>query len=276
MRPRTGGLALRFAGPSAAVAVQARRPDEDCRRFGAAHGALVARCCGRRTCWCRSTASAMMVRAPRQSGSAAGARADDRQSGRRLRPGAAPVPSRCGGRGWRGWSGATDRHVMTSGATANACAAAGGRCGGRGCAGRRVRARPAPGVILPINGERPKLARGRSQWMPEIEIYTQPWCPFCARAVNLFTRKGVAFREIEAPHGTAQREEFDPAVRRADLGAADLHRRQAYRWQRRSDGAGRQGWARSAVAGGLRHDCHSCDIGPWHSLAGSAKLRHLL
>lgn len=44
--------------------------------------------------------------------------------------------------------------------------------------------------------------------MPEIEIYTQPWCPFCARAVNLFTRKGVAFREIEAPHGTAQREEL--------------------------------------------------------------------
>ena len=21
--------------------------------------------------------------------------------------------------------------------------------------------------------------------MPEIEIYTQPWCPFCARALNL-------------------------------------------------------------------------------------------
>lgn len=43
--------------------------------------------------------------------------------------------------------------------------------------------------------------------MPQIEIYTQPWCPYCARAMNLFTRKGVAFREIDAPHGSAAREE---------------------------------------------------------------------
>lgn len=43
--------------------------------------------------------------------------------------------------------------------------------------------------------------------MPEIEIYTQPWCPFCARAVNLLTRKGVPFREIDAPHGTEARQE---------------------------------------------------------------------
>jgi glutaredoxin 3 len=41
--------------------------------------------------------------------------------------------------------------------------------------------------------------------MPEIEIYTQPWCPFCARAVNLLTRKGVAFREIDAAHGSPER-----------------------------------------------------------------------
>jgi len=27
--------------------------------------------------------------------------------------------------------------------------------------------------------------------MPTIEIYTQLFCPFCARAVNLLTRKGV-------------------------------------------------------------------------------------
>ena len=43
--------------------------------------------------------------------------------------------------------------------------------------------------------------------MPSIDIYTQPWCPYCARAVNLLTKKGVAFREIDAPHGTAEREE---------------------------------------------------------------------
>ena len=48
--------------------------------------------------------------------------------------------------------------------------------------------------------------------MPEIEIYTQPWCPYCVRATNLLTKKGVAFHEINAPHGTPQREE---SIRRA-------------------------------------------------------------
>ena len=43
--------------------------------------------------------------------------------------------------------------------------------------------------------------------MSEIEIYTQPWCPYCARAVNLFTAKGVLFREIDAPNGSAERAE---------------------------------------------------------------------
>lgn len=41
--------------------------------------------------------------------------------------------------------------------------------------------------------------------MPRIEIYTQPWCPFCSRAINLLTRKGAAFEEIEAPHGSPER-----------------------------------------------------------------------
>ncbi len=35
--------------------------------------------------------------------------------------------------------------------------------------------------------------------MPRIEIYTQPWCPFCSRAVALLKRKGAAFEEIDAP-----------------------------------------------------------------------------
>jgi glutaredoxin 3 len=43
--------------------------------------------------------------------------------------------------------------------------------------------------------------------MSEIEIYTQPWCPFCSRAVGLLTKKGVAFREIDAPHGSEARQE---------------------------------------------------------------------
>jgi glutaredoxin 3 len=43
--------------------------------------------------------------------------------------------------------------------------------------------------------------------MAEIEVFTQPYCPYCARAVSLLTQKGVAFREINAPHGTPQRAE---------------------------------------------------------------------
>ena len=36
--------------------------------------------------------------------------------------------------------------------------------------------------------------------------------PFCDRAVDLLNGKGVAFREIDAPHGTAERQE---AIRRS-------------------------------------------------------------
>ena len=43
--------------------------------------------------------------------------------------------------------------------------------------------------------------------MPEIEIYTQPWCPFCARAMHLLSSKGAEFREIDAPHGSPERQE---------------------------------------------------------------------
>ncbi len=43
--------------------------------------------------------------------------------------------------------------------------------------------------------------------MPEVEIYTQPWCPFCARAMNLLSAKGVEFREIDAPNGSPERQD---------------------------------------------------------------------
>jgi glutaredoxin 3 len=48
--------------------------------------------------------------------------------------------------------------------------------------------------------------------MPDIQIYTQPWCPFCERAVHLLGTKGVAFQEVDAPHGSAARAE---AVKRS-------------------------------------------------------------
>jgi len=43
--------------------------------------------------------------------------------------------------------------------------------------------------------------------MPKIEIYTQPWCPYCVRAMRLLADKGVDFQEIDAPRGTPERRE---------------------------------------------------------------------
>jgi glutaredoxin 3 len=43
--------------------------------------------------------------------------------------------------------------------------------------------------------------------VPKIEVYTQPWCPYCARALNLLTKKGVAFQEIDAPAGSPERKQ---------------------------------------------------------------------
>ena len=43
--------------------------------------------------------------------------------------------------------------------------------------------------------------------MPTIEIFTQPFCPYCTRAMALLTQKGVAFEKIDAPQGTKARAE---------------------------------------------------------------------
>jgi glutaredoxin 3 len=43
--------------------------------------------------------------------------------------------------------------------------------------------------------------------VPNVEIYTQPWCGYCVRAKNLLDGKGVAYTEIDAPHGTPARAE---------------------------------------------------------------------
>ncbi|HEY0423150.1 MAG TPA: glutaredoxin 3 [Rhodopila sp.] len=42
--------------------------------------------------------------------------------------------------------------------------------------------------------------------MPNVEIYTQSFCPYCERAVALLSKKGVAFNEIDAPYGSKARE----------------------------------------------------------------------
>jgi glutaredoxin 3 len=43
--------------------------------------------------------------------------------------------------------------------------------------------------------------------MARVEIYTQEWCGYCARAKQLLDRKGVAYHEIDAPYGSAARAE---------------------------------------------------------------------
>ena len=40
-----------------------------------------------------------------------------------------------------------------------------------------------------------------------IDIYTQPWCSYCKRALALLDGKGVRYREIDAPHGSPARAE---------------------------------------------------------------------
>jgi glutaredoxin 3 len=42
--------------------------------------------------------------------------------------------------------------------------------------------------------------------MPEITIYTTPYCSFCHAAKALLKRKGVAFREIDVSRDPAERQ----------------------------------------------------------------------
>ncbi len=43
--------------------------------------------------------------------------------------------------------------------------------------------------------------------MAQVEIYTQDFCPYCDRARALLERKGIAFRDIDAPRGSQARKE---------------------------------------------------------------------
>jgi glutaredoxin 3 len=42
----------------------------------------------------------------------------------------------------------------------------------------------------------------------KIVMYTTAWCPYCARARNLLTAKGVAFEEIDVDDRDGAREEM--------------------------------------------------------------------
>ena len=44
--------------------------------------------------------------------------------------------------------------------------------------------------------------------MPEIEIYTTPFCPYCHRAKQLLNDKGFAFTEIDVMMEPGKRDEM--------------------------------------------------------------------
>jgi glutaredoxin 3 len=44
--------------------------------------------------------------------------------------------------------------------------------------------------------------------MPNVTIYTKPYCPYCVRALSLLEKKGVDFTEIEAAFDPEKRQEM--------------------------------------------------------------------
>jgi glutaredoxin 3 len=44
--------------------------------------------------------------------------------------------------------------------------------------------------------------------MPRIEIYTTPWCSYCAAAKRLLARKGVTFEETDVDANSGARREM--------------------------------------------------------------------
>jgi len=45
--------------------------------------------------------------------------------------------------------------------------------------------------------------------MPNIEIYTKPYCPYCERAKALFDAKGASYKEIVASNDPDLRREMN-------------------------------------------------------------------
>ncbi len=43
---------------------------------------------------------------------------------------------------------------------------------------------------------------------PDVTIYTTGWCPYCERVRSLFTKKHLAFREINVDEEAESREEM--------------------------------------------------------------------
>ncbi len=50
--------------------------------------------------------------------------------------------------------------------------------------------------------------RNRTKTMSKVEIYTKSWCPYCARAKQHLTDKGIVFDEIDVTTDTDREAEM--------------------------------------------------------------------
>lgn len=53
--------------------------------------------------------------------------------------------------------------------------------------------------------------------MAKIEIYTSPWCGYCARAKSLLERKGAAYEETDVMEDAGKRAEMRERSRRTTV-----------------------------------------------------------
>jgi len=53
--------------------------------------------------------------------------------------------------------------------------------------------------------------------MAKIEIYTTPWCGYCARAKGLLEKKGAAYDEMDVMEDSAKRSEMRERSRRSTV-----------------------------------------------------------
>jgi glutaredoxin 3 len=53
--------------------------------------------------------------------------------------------------------------------------------------------------------------------MAKVEIYTSPWCGYCARAKGLLDKKGAAYTEMDVIEDDAKRAEMRARSRRTTV-----------------------------------------------------------
>jgi len=44
--------------------------------------------------------------------------------------------------------------------------------------------------------------------MANVVVYTKDYCPYCVKAKNLLTKKGIGFKEVDITHDTRLQEEM--------------------------------------------------------------------